>query len=130
VSLLAWESVQQQLEQLRKAGVQCPKAKELTAASAAQPTSDVDLYEIHPGDYAENLTVKGVDLRAVRPGDTIHVGTDAVLEVTTIGKECHYHCAVYKRLGDCVMPREGVFTKVVQGGRVASGDEVRVEKMR
>jgi len=129
VSLLAWESVQRQLAEMREKGVKCPKAETLTEKAGEKggeaPAAEGDLYELHPGDYAENLTVRGVDLRTVKPGDGIEVG-EALLEVTRIGKECHYHCAVYQRLGDCVMPREGVFTKVVRGGKVKAGDEVTV----
>ena len=128
VSLLAWESVQAQLEEMRRKGVKCPKAEELTEKRGDGSSGEEnlsELYEIHPGDYAENLTVRGVDLKSVKPGDGIEVG-EALLEVTRIGKECHFHCAVYQRLGDCVMPREGVFTKVVRGGRVKAGHEVTV----
>lgn len=127
VSLLAWESVEAQLELMREKGVRCPKADELARkakAEGAEPEAH-DPYTIGPGDYAENLTVRGVDLRSVRPGDRIEVGP-ALLEVTRIGKECHQHCAVYKRLGDCVMPREGVFTKVLRGGAIKAGDAVAV----
>jgi MOSC domain-containing protein YiiM len=135
VSLLAWESVEEQLELMREKGVRCPKAEELVDergngsaadASAAAQAGD-DLYELRPGDYAENLTVRGVDLRAVGPGDRIEAGS-ALLEVTRIGKECHKHCAVYARLGDCVMPREGVFTRVLRGGQVRAGDAVAVSR--
>ena len=128
VSLLAWESVQRQLEEMREKGVKCPKASELTEKRGDGSPGDeelAELYELHPGDYAENLTVRGVELRTVKPGDGIEVG-EALLEITRIGKECHYHCAVYQRLGDCVMPREGVFTKVVRGGKVKAGDGVTV----
>ena len=127
VSLLAWESVEAQLALMREKGVKCPKADELARKSGtegAEPEAH-DPYTLNPGDYAENLTVQGVDLRKVAPGDGIEVG-DALLEVTRIGKECHQHCAVFKRLGDCVMPREGVFTKVVRGGRITAGDAVAV----
>jgi MOSC domain-containing protein YiiM len=127
VSLLAWESVERQLEEMRAKGVKCPKAESLKTGPADAPASDADVYELHPGDYAENLTVRGVDLREVAPGDRIEVG-EALLEVTRIGKECHSHCAVFKRLGDCVMPREGVFTRVLRGGVIKAGDPVGVRK--
>ena len=127
VSLLAWESVEEQFELMEQKGVQCPKVNELTSrAGGPRPASDVG-HAISPGDYAENLTTRGVDLRGVKPGDVIRVGADVRLEVTRIGKECHEQCAVYERLGDCVMPREGVFSKVLAGGRVAPGDQVAVE---
>ncbi len=129
VSLLAWESVEQQLAEMREKGVKCPKAEQLTEKAGETRSEEQDPYELHPGDYAENLTVRGVDLKAVKPGDRIEVG-EALLEVTRIGKKCHRHCAIYERLGDCVMPREGVFTKVLRGGRVASGDDVSVAAPR
>ena len=131
VSLLAWESVERQLLEMREKGVKCPKAEKLAVKPGDGSSGDenlAELYELHPGDYAENLTVRGVDLRSVKPGDRIEVGSGAALEVTRIGKECHYHCAVYERLGDCVMPREGVFTKVLCGGPVKAGDEVAVRE--
>lgn len=81
---------------------------------------------VGPGDFAENITVEGFDLLRVRPGDRIRAG-DAVLEISQIGKECHDRCAIYFRAGDCVMPREGVFARVVRGGVVAPGDAVRRE---
>ncbi len=121
VSLLAWESVEAQLELMREKGVKCPKADELTEKAGETPSEEKDPYALHPGDYAENLTVQGVDLKNVTPGDRIEVGPDVILEVTRIGKECHRHCAVYQRLGDCVMPREGVFTRVIRGGAVKAG---------
>lgn len=82
---------------------------------------------VRPGDFAENITIEGFDLPSVRLGDRIRVGK-AVLEVSQIGKECHDRCAIYLQAGDCVMPREGVFARVVRGGKVAPGDPVRREK--
>ena len=73
--------------------------------------------EIHFGDFAENITTEGVDLPALSIGTRLHLG-EAVLEVTQIGKECHHDCAIYQALGECVMPRRGIFTKVIQGGRI------------
>ncbi len=126
VSLLAWESVEAQLELMREKGVKCPKANDLVReAEDAEPQAH-DPYALNPGDYAENLTVQGVDLKSVAPGDKIVLGSGALLEVTRIGKECHRHCAVFERLGDCVMPREGVFAKVLRGGKVKAGDTVAV----
>lgn len=82
---------------------------------------------VGPGDFAENITVEGFNLPAVRLGDRIRVGK-AVLEISQIGKECHDRCAIYFQAGDCVMPREGVFARVIRGGKVAPGDPVRREK--
>jgi MOSC domain-containing protein YiiM len=82
--------------------------------------------QVGPGDFAENITVEGFDLLNVRIGDRIRAG-EAVLEISQIGKECHDRCAIYIQAGDCVMPREGVFARVVRGGKVAPGDLVRKE---
>jgi len=74
--------------------------------------------EIGFGDFAENITTQGVDLAALPAGTRLHLG-EAVLEVTQIGKECHSHCAIYRAVGDCVMPRRGIFARVLKGGEVS-----------
>ena len=81
--------------------------------------------EVHSGDFGENLVVAGIDLRALPVGTSLRVN-DALLEVTQIGKECHRHCQIYERVGDCIMPREGVFARVLIGGSVEEGDEVEI----
>ena len=84
------------------------------------------LPSIVPGDFAENLTVEGLDALAPAPGKRLRVGEVVVLEVTQIGKECHGHaCAIMRAVGSCVMPKEGVFARVVTGGTVQPGDPVR-----
>lgn len=80
---------------------------------------------VGPGDFAENLTVEGIDLPQLEIGKRLRVG-EALLEITQIGKECHDRCTIYLQAGDCVMPREGVFARVLRGGRVAPGDRVEV----
>jgi MOSC domain-containing protein YiiM len=80
--------------------------------------------EVQPGDFAENITTQDVDLAAVRVGDRLMVG-ECVLEITQIGKVCHARCSIYARVGDCVMPREGLFARVVRGGMVRAGDAVK-----
>jgi len=77
--------------------------------------------DVGPGAFAENITTHGLALASLQVGDHIFVG-DADLEVTQIGKECHDRCAIFEAVGDCVMPREGIFTRVVTGGRVRVGD--------
>jgi cyclic pyranopterin phosphate synthase len=77
--------------------------------------------DLSPGAFAENITTRGVDLTALPVGTRIALG-EAVLEVTQIGKECHEGCAIRKKSGDCVMPRRGVFARVVVGGRVRRED--------
>ncbi|GHV61667.1 molybdenum cofactor biosynthesis protein MoaC [Spirochaetia bacterium] len=77
------------------------------------------------GDFGENILVSGIDLRSLPVGSHLKFD-DALLEVTQIGKECHGHCEIFKRAGDCIMPREGIFAKVISGGTVAKGDRVEV----
>lgn len=79
---------------------------------------------VGPGDFAENLTTRGVDLLAIPIGDRIKIGADVVLEITQHGKECHTRCAIYHQAGDCVMPKEGIFAKVIKTGEIAVGDEI------
>lgn len=79
--------------------------------------------EVDFGAFGENLIVEGFDLRMIPVGTKFQIG-DVLLELTQIGKECHSHCEIYKIMGDCIMPREGVFTKVLRGGLIRPGDEV------
>ena len=77
------------------------------------------------GAFGENMIVQGLDLSALPVGTRFRIG-DALLELTQIGKECHTHCAIYHQVGDCIMPREGVFTVVLEGGVVKAGDEIEL----
>lgn len=79
------------------------------------------------GDFGENLLVEGIDLKALPVGTVLKIGRGAVLRVTQIGKECHRGCAIRERTGDCIMPREGIFAEVLEGGEVRTGDAVRAE---
>ena len=97
VSLLAVESV----DKMRKPGV-----------------------DIALGDFAENLTTRGIDMLSLPAGTRLYVGKDIVLELTQIGKECHSGCAVARRVGKCIMPTEGIFARVIEGGRVRLGDTI------
>ncbi len=81
--------------------------------------------EVEPGSFAENITTAGIDLIALPLGTRLRLGS-AVLEVTQLGKQCLHRCAVYQRAGDCVMPREGIFARVLAGGRVLPGDPLVV----
>jgi MOSC domain-containing protein YiiM len=84
--------------------------------------------EVGPGAFAENLTVEGAELVLYKlpVGQRLEIGDGIILEVTQIGKTCHEHCAIFKQVGTCVMPVEGIFTRVIKGGRVKAGDEINV----
>jgi MOSC domain-containing protein YiiM len=98
VSLLAIESI----EKIRKQGL-----------------------DVVPGDFAENLTTEGIELYTLPIGTCLKIG-EALLEVTQIGKECHARCNIYHTVGDCVMPKEGIFVRVLIPGPVAIGDPIEV----
>ena len=83
--------------------------------------------DVGDGDFGENLLVDGIDLRLLPVGTKLSVG-EVELEVTQIGKKCHQHCEIFHRVGDCIMPREGIFTKVLTGGHVQEGDVIKVDE--
>lgn len=99
VSLLAVESI----EKMRKLGV-----------------------EVGPGDFAENITTRHLDLTSLPAGTILEAGEEVVLEVTQIGKNCHTGCAIFQQVGHCVMPKEGIFARVVRGGKIKAGDRINV----
>lgn len=80
--------------------------------------------DLRPGDFAENITTEGLAMSELKVGDRIGVGESVLLEITQIGKTCHTRCSIYRQAGDCVMPREGVFARVVKGGRIKKGDVI------
>ena len=82
---------------------------------------------IEDGAFGENLIVSGYDLKALPVGTRLRSG-EVLLEVTQIGKKCHSGCEIYKIMGDCIMPREGIFTRVLHGGVLTEGDEIVIEK--
>ena len=82
--------------------------------------------DVGPGDFAENLTIEGMEIFTMPIGTRFSVGQDIILEMTQIGKECHDHCAIYKQVGTCIMPTEGIFTRVIKGGVVKAGDELKL----
>ncbi len=99
VSLLARESI----EKMRKLG-----------------------YDVGPGDFAENITCEGIELFSLPIGTRLTVGDVVLLEISQIGKECHTGCAIFKLTGKCIMPKEGVFARVVKGGPVNIGDKIEI----
>jgi len=95
----------------------------LLAIESIQKMRDAGL-DVHPGNFAENITTQGMDLVSLPIGSKIRIGDDVEGEVSQIGKECHDRCAIYKQAGDCVMPREGIFIIVTKGGWIKQGDRV------
>lgn len=84
------------------------------------------LSNLRPGAFAENITTEFLELPQLEVGTRMKIGKEAELEVTQIGKECHSKCAIYFKVGDCVMPREGIFAKVIRGGEIFVGDEIKI----
>jgi MOSC domain-containing protein YiiM len=80
--------------------------------------------DVNAGDFAENITTVGIDLVSLPIGSRLQIG-ETLLEVTQIGKECHTRCAIFYQAGDCVMPKEGIFVKVMAGGTIRPGDEIK-----
>lgn len=78
------------------------------------------------GAFGENIVVEGFDFRNLPVGTRFRINGSVLLEMTQIGKECHAHCAIYHQVGDCIMPREGVFAIVLEGGEVRPGDEIEM----
>jgi len=97
VSLLAQESI----EKMQKMGLQ-----------------------VKAGDFAENITTSGLDLSRLKLKQRLSIGKESIIEITQIGKICHDRCEIYYRAGDCIMPKEGVFAKVIKGGKIRPGDEI------
>lgn len=84
-----------------------------------------EIVEINPGDFAENITTTGIDFTSVTIGNKMKIGDTIELEVTQIGKECHHGCYIREAVGDCIMPREGIFAKVLHGGKMTVGDKIQ-----
>jgi MOSC domain-containing protein YiiM len=82
--------------------------------------------DVDPGNFAENITTDGIRLWELPIGTWLQLGEEVVVEVTQIGKECHSRCAIFHQVGDCVMPREGIFAKVLQEGTIRPGDTITV----
>ncbi len=81
--------------------------------------------EVKDGAFGENIVVSGIDFKSL-PVGTRFKCNDVILEMTQIGKECHHGCEIFQKMGDCIMPREGVFAKIIRGGEIAVGDEMTI----
>jgi MOSC domain-containing protein YiiM len=82
---------------------------------------------VGPGDFAENLTVEGIDLVSLPVGTRLGIGDEIVLEISQIGKECHNGCSIFQQAGKCIMPEEGIFARVIRGGLVKPADTIKVK---
>ena len=87
---------------------------------------DKGLPNLQPGIFAENITTEFIDIPNLKPGMHIKIGATAELEITQIGKECHTKCGIYYKAGDCVMPKEGIFARVIKGGEIKTNDDIIV----
>ncbi len=92
----------------------------LLAIESIQKMQNLGLY-VDCGDFAENITTEGIDLVSLPIGSRLHIGK-VILELTQKGKECHVGCAIFREVGKCIMPKEGMFAKAIQGGRIKAGD--------
>ena len=96
----------------------------LLAIESIRKMQDMGL-KVASGDFAENLTTEGIELFTLPVGTRLEIG-ETLLEVTQIGKECHTRCAIFYQAGDCVMPKEGIFARVITGGVVRPGAGIRI----
>ena len=80
--------------------------------------------KLNAGDFGENVLTKGVDFANIMVGNELRLGKDALVRVTQIGKECHDRCNIYYQVGDCIMPREGIFAEVLKGGDIKVDDDI------
>jgi len=88
------------------------------------------LPDIQPGDFAENITTRGIDFSSASVGDRLCIGAGVRLVITHIGKECHNDCPIQQAVGDCIMPRLGIFASIIDGGLIRVGDRIRWEDDR
>ena len=95
------------------------------AGESIQASRDQGL-DVSFGDFAENIATSGIDWKGITIGTLIELGEGSFVEITQIGKECHNKCAIYYQAGDCIMPREGVFARVIKGGRIRCNDNINI----
>lgn len=98
----------------------------LLANESIEKMRELGAENLEFGVFAENITTEGIELHKLPIGTKLKIG-EALLEVTQIGKECHSHCGVYEKVGMCIMPIQGIFAKVIKGGSIDVGDEIKVE---
>jgi len=93
-------------------------------AAESIENASTDDFKLNFGDFAENIATTGIDWKNQPIGQVFKLGEKAQVEITQIGKECHKKCAIYYRTGDCIMPKEGVFAKILKGGNIKVGDKI------
>lgn len=98
----------------------------ILAQESIKKMQDLGL-KVKAGDFAENITTEGIDVVSLPIGTRLKIGSEVKVEVSQIGKECHTRCAIYYQAGDCVMPKEGIFIRVLKGGKVRVGDAIELE---
>lgn len=96
------------------------------AVESIEKMRQAGLPQLRPGAFAENLTTEFITIPNLSVGDIVRIGKNAELEITQIGKECHARCSIFYKVGDCVMPREGIFAKVIRGGEIFVNDSITV----
>ena len=97
----------------------------LLSQSSIDKMTESGVTDLISGSFAENITTSGIELHTLPVGTQLHIG-ETLHEVTQIGKECHSKCAIYHKVGNCIMPTEGIFTRVLKGGIIKSGDEIQL----
>ena len=86
--------------------------------------------KVSPGNFAENITTQGIELPKLPIGSRLKIGEGTILEVTQIGKKCHSECEIFKQVGDCIMPREGIFAQVITAGTIKTSDSIEVNNSK
>jgi len=127
ISLLANESI----DKMRQKIINDHKGRCLPDNHGRQrglPSLTEREYELQAGTFAENLTTEGIDLKNLPVGTELKVGESVRLKITQIGKECHTKCAIFRKVGECIMPLEGVFAEVLESGTVQVGNIIEVRK--
>ena len=104
----------------------CHRQISLLAQESIDKMTALGVSDLTPGKFAENITTSGIELHTLPVGTRLRIG-ECLAEVTQIGKECHQHCQIYKQVGMCIMPTEGIFVKVLEDGDIRPGDPIAVE---
>ncbi|MCX6153103.1 MAG: MOSC domain-containing protein [Candidatus Kapabacteria bacterium] len=98
----------------------------LLADESIDKIRNAGMPEVSAGDFAENLTTKGIDFSKIQVGTRLSLSSSILLEITQIGKECHTRCKIYQKVGNCVMPTDGLFAKVLKGGKLTIDDDIEI----